>query len=58
MLGRRGCAVESAAARICQEAGARVTTNIFVRDLDQAPIADARRLEATVVDSLPSTPLW
>ena len=53
VLGRRGFAVESAAARICREAGARVTTNIFVRDLDLgAPIADARRLEV-VADGLP-----
>ena len=51
--GGRGFAVESAAARICREAGARVTTNIFVRDLDLgAPIADARRLEV-VADGLP-----
>ena len=42
MLGRRGFAVESAAARICREAGARVG----------APIADARRLEV-VADGLP-----
>ena len=53
VLGRRGNAVESAAARICREAGARVTTNIFVRDLDLgAPITDARRLEV-VTDGLP-----
>ena len=31
VLGRRGFAVQSGAARICREAGARVTTNIFVR---------------------------
>ena len=29
-LGRRGFAVESAAARICREGGARVTTNVMV----------------------------
>ena len=53
VLGRRGYAVESAAARICREFGARVTTNIFVRDLDLgAPIADARRL-GVVADDLP-----
>ena len=33
-LGRRGFAVESAIARICREGGARVSTNVFVRDLD------------------------
>ena len=54
VLGRRGFALESAAARICREAGGRVTTNIFVRDLDiTAPNAlDSRRLEV-VADGLP-----
>ena len=32
MLGRRGFAVESAAARVCREAGGRVTLNMMVRD--------------------------
>ena len=36
VLGRRGYALESAAARICREAGGRVTTNVMVRDLDLA----------------------
>ena len=47
VLGRRGFAVESAGARICREAGARVSTNVFVRDLDLAApnVHDARRLE-------------
>ena len=47
VLGRRGFALESAAARICREAGARVSSNIFVRDLDLAPLGgvDGRRLE-------------
>ena len=53
VLGRRGFAVESAAARICPEAGGRVTTNVLVRDLDlAAPNVRARRLEV-VVDGLP-----
>ena len=54
MLGRRGFALESAAARVCREAGGRVATNILVRDLDLGtPDArDARRLEV-VVDGLP-----
>ena len=54
VLGRRGFALESAAARICREAGGRVTTNVFVRDLDVAvPNAlDGRRLEV-VADGLP-----
>ena len=53
VLGRRGFALESVAARICREAGGRVRTNMLVRDMDlDVPIADARRLEA-VVDGLP-----
>ena len=54
VLGRRGFALESAAARVCREAGGRVATNILVRDLDLGtPDArDARRLEV-VVDGLP-----
>ena len=54
VLGRRGHALESAAARVCCEAGARVTTNVLVRDLDLgAPEATgARRLEV-VADGLP-----
>ena len=54
VLGRRGFAVESAAARICREAGGRVTTNVMVRDLNLAApnVRDARRLEV-VVDGLP-----
>ena len=47
VLGRRGYALESVVARICREAGARVTTNVMVRDLDLLPLhqVDARRLE-------------
>ena len=54
VLGRRGFAVESAAARICREGGARVTVNMLVRDMDlPVPNArDARRLEI-VADGLP-----
>ena len=54
VLGRRWCALESAAARVCREAGARVTTNVMVRDLDLLPLhqVDARRLEV-VADGLP-----
>ena len=54
VLGPRGFALESMLARICREAGGRVTTNIMVRDLDlehlQGP--DGRRLEV-VADGLP-----
>ena len=53
VLGRRGIAVESAAARTCREAGRRVATNRFVRDLDVGePVNDGRRLEVAV-DRLP-----
>ena len=53
VLGRRGFASESAVARICREAGGRVATNTFMRDMDLAvPATDNRRLEV-VVDGLP-----
>ena len=54
VLGRRGFAMESATARVCREAGGRVTTNVMVRDLDLSDpqAADGRRLEV-VVDGLP-----
>ena len=54
VLGRRGFAVESAAARICREGGARVTDNVMIRDMDLAAPnpGDARRLEI-VADGLP-----
>ena len=54
VLGRRVFALESAAATVCREAGARVGTNILVRDLDLAPQGrpDSRRLEV-VADGLP-----
>ena len=48
LLSRRGFAVELAAAEICREAGARVTTNVMVRDLDLAipqQALDDRKLE-------------
>ena len=43
VLGRRGFALESATARVCREAGGRVTTNIMVRWtlLNQGPQTDA-----------------
>ena len=55
LLARRGFAVEVAAAKVCREAGARVTTNVMVRDLDLAvpqQALDGRRLEV-VVEGLP-----
>ena len=50
VLGRRGYALENAAARICREAGGRVTTKVMVRDLDLAApnAADARILEVVL----------
>ena len=54
MLGRRGFALESAAARVCREAGAKVSTNVMLRDLDLLPqdCPDKSRLEV-VADGLP-----
>ena len=55
ILASRGFALEAAAARICREAGARVVTNCFVRDLNLDGVADdGRRLEV-VANNLP---LW
>ena len=51
VLGRRGYPLESCAARICREAGARVSVNIRVQE--PVPRADNRRLEV-VADGLPS----
>ena len=47
VLGRRGFVVESAVAQFCREGGARVSTNVMVRDLDisQSYSTDSRRLE-------------
>ena len=54
VLGRRGFVVESAAARVCREAGARVSLNVRVQDIDLArpDVLDNRRLEI-VADGLP-----
>ena len=54
ILGKRGYALESVVARICREAGGRVTTNVFLRELDFGLVeeADGRRLEV-VADGLP-----
>ena len=54
VLGRRGFALESAPARVCREAGATVSTNIFVRDLDvvAAQAEDQRRIEV-IAEGLP-----
>ena len=52
--GRRGYPLETAAAQVCREAGARVRLNTMVRDLDLLPgaLLDNRRLEV-VADGLP-----
>ena len=54
VLAKRGFALESAAARVCRKAGARVTTNVMVRDLDPGVmnVQDGRRLEV-IADGLP-----
>ena len=54
MLSRSGWTLENVVARLCREAGGRVSTNIFMRDVDLAhpDVADGRRLEV-VVDGLP-----
>ena len=39
-LGRRGCALESVAARVCREPGARVSTNVFLRWVWLASVQD------------------
>ena len=53
VFGRRGFPLECAAAQVCREGGARVTTNMFVRDMDLAAhnAVDNRRLEV-VADRL------
>ena len=48
VLSRRGFAVENAVVQVCREGGARVSTNIFLRDLDldlKHASMDGRRLE-------------
>ena len=34
MLGKRGFPLECAAAQVCREAGARLASNVFVRDME------------------------
>ena len=54
VLGRQGFAVESVGSRIFREAGARVATNVLLRDLDLLlpNVHDGRRLEI-VAEGLP-----
>ena len=51
--GRRGFPLECATAQVCREAGARVATNVLVRDMDLAAFnaLDSRRLKV-VADGL------
>ena len=58
VLGRRGFAIESAASRVCREGGARVATNVLLRDLDLAvPVArGGHRLE--IIASAACSLLW
>ena len=53
VLGKRGYRLECAAAQVCREAGARVSTNVPVRDLDLVAHnnLDGRRLEV-IADGL------
>ena len=52
VLGRRGFAVGSAVARVCREAGGRVSCNVFVRDVGVPIAKDGKRL-GVVTDGLP-----
>ena len=54
VLGRRGFALESAAARVCHEAGAGVSTDVFLRDLDLVGmcVQDQRRIKV-IAEGLP-----
>ena len=55
VLGARGAPLEWAAARVCREAGARVASNVMIRDMNlDAPATDARRIEV-LANGLP---LW
>ena len=68
VLGRRGYAGESAAARVCREAGARVSTNVTMRDMGPsfpktAKTRNVWRWSRTACccimePSWPSTPPW
>ena len=53
VLSKRGFPLECAAAQVCREAGARVTTNSFIRDLDLGEFngLDGRRIEV-IADGL------
>ena len=54
VLGSRACPLERAAARVCREAGARVTTNALLSDLNIPSVdrMDRRRIEV-IANGLP-----
>ena len=53
VLRSRAIPLEVAMARVCREAGARVATNVFLRDMNlDAAITDARQIEV-VANGLP-----
>ena len=55
VLGPRGAPLERAAVRVCREAGARVASNVFLRNMNIGlPLADCRRVEV-LANGLP---LW
>ena len=55
VLGARRAPLEWAAARVCREAGARVASNVMIRDMNlDSPATDARRIEV-LANGLP---LW
>ena len=50
------CLGHHRAARVCREAGARVSTNVFLRDLDvmAVPALDARRIIEVIAEGIPT----
>ena len=58
VLGTHGAGLERAGARVCREAGARVASNVFLRDMNvDVPLADGRRIEVLAVDTTLVSPL-
>ena len=60
VLGNRGYALESAAARVCREAGGRVSTNVFLRDMALDPcrqMAEGSRLSWTASSEVRNSPI-
>ena len=67
VVGRRGHLLESCATRVCREAGARVSTNLRVQDLDLLPVFQwtivalkwwQMACRCSTGHSWPSTPRW